>query len=135
VIASHKAVESERLVGDGCIDGTSPLGIGLERLTIPSPAHFVLLAGTHEVVLVWIQRDQHPEITLRIHLQHEQVAIVLGAHLHLGSFTLQKTLIVADPDLDWWVLPQLGTGDCSGIGGEHERKEQRGDHSTSRTNM
>jgi hypothetical protein len=51
--------------------------------------------------------------------------------LNLGALARKKSTIVVDPDLDWWVLPQLAGVGPSGVSGEQQRKEQREDHSTS----
>jgi hypothetical protein len=131
MIPGNEALEPERLSGHRGIDGSPTFPVGLKGIAVPATPDFVLFAAAYKIVLVRIQREKHPQVPVRIDVEHEQVPILLGTDLNLGALAREKPTIVVDPDLDWWVLPQLAGVGPSGVSGEHQRKEQREDHSTS----
>jgi hypothetical protein len=131
MIPGQKAIESKRLSGNGGIDGSPPFSVGLESLPVTATPDLILFPTAHKVVLVRIQREKHPQVPVRIDVEHEEIPIVLGTDLNLGALARKESTIVIDPDLNRWVLPQLAGLSPSGVSGEHQRKEQRGDHSTS----
>jgi hypothetical protein len=130
VIAGGEAVNAEWVSRDSSVDRPAPSGIHVEGFTSATPTHLILLVAAHEVVFVGIQGEQDPEATLRIYVQDEEVAIIGGSNLDLGSVSRKEATVIADPKADRRIV--LG---CSRrVGGdprEEQRKEQRGYHGTS----
>jgi hypothetical protein len=130
VISEDESVKTERIAGNGSIDGAATSGVRLKSFTSTTAAHFILLSAADEIVFVGIEREQDPEVPLWVHMKHDQIAIVLGSHLNLGAVAGEEAAVIADPKTDRRIV--LGGGRrIGGRSSEHQRKEQRGNHGTS----
>jgi hypothetical protein len=105
MIAGNKTVKPEGLARNCRIDRPSPFAISLKGFAAPTTLNLILLAAARKVVLVWVDREKHPEVPLRIDVEHEQVSVLLDPDLNRGMFAGKELTIVVDPDLNWWVLP------------------------------
>jgi hypothetical protein len=132
MVGDDEPVKPEWISRDGRIHDSAPGCVHFERLAPTAIAHLVLLVTAHEVVFVGVHRKKDPESPFGIDMQDDEISVILGSHLDLGSITRKEPAIIADPDLDRGVVPgyRRSTG---GSLGEEQRKEQRGYHSTSQT--
>jgi hypothetical protein len=105
VISKDKVFKVERVPGNSRIDGPSPTGVVYIKGLPTTPAtNLVLLSTPDEVVFVWIKREENPEVPFRIGMKDDQITILLGTNLHLGSVAGEETAVVAYPDLDGRVI-------------------------------
>jgi hypothetical protein len=136
VIAHYEGLELERLARDGGVHRSATLSVDLEGPAVTPTPHLVLLAAAHEIVLVGIEREQHPEIAIRVDMQNQEVSVVFGAYFDLGFLSREEATIVADPELNGRVvLNRKRGGRRGGLTAQQQRKEQHGDHSTSRNDL
>jgi len=104
VPSGDESLKPERLSRNCGVHGAAAFGIGLEGIPASSPFYLIPLTSTREIILVGIDREQHPEVALGIHLKDEEVAIVLGSHLNRGVVAREELSVVVEPDLDWGIV-------------------------------
>jgi hypothetical protein len=70
-------------------------------------------------------------VALRVGLEDDEIAVVLGAHVDPGAVAPEEAPIVADPDSDRWIVARRG--DRHGrLTREKQGKEQSEGHGASR---
>ncbi len=129
MVAEHVAVEPERRTGHRGVHHAAPGAVGLEGLAVAPVADLIPLPAPDEVVVARIEREEHPEVAVRIGVEDDEVAVILGTDVNLGPVARQEAAIAADPELNGGIVVLPGRGP-----GHKEWKEQGAEHGTSRHN-
>ena len=85
-----------------------------KRLAVAATADLQLVVATHEVVVAGVEREQHPHAPVGVGPEHHEIAVLLGARVHLGAVA-PGIIVVVEPDLH---------GRVTRLGGEPESKHQ-----------
>jgi hypothetical protein len=105
VVSHDKLIKAESSTRNGSVDCSPALRVVyLEGFPVSSSTDLVLLSAANEIVLIGIEGKQHPEVPLRINVKDEQVAVILGADLHLGTVARQEAAIIVNPEANRWVV-------------------------------
>ena len=117
VVAAHELVELERRDRAGGEHHARPLAlVDGERFAVAPAAHLELVAAAHEVVAGRIEREQHPNPTLGVGPQHDEIAVVGQLHVHLGLVAALEITVLIEPDFDRGVVTR-----CRGRSRGHRR--------------
>ncbi len=99
VIAAQILLELEWITRKRSENGTHSLGrVYAERVAIAAPANFEFVATSDEVVMDRIEWEQDSHTSVRLGMQHEQVAIVFRADIDPHAVA-QARMIFAQPEL------------------------------------
>jgi hypothetical protein len=111
VIRDYEAVKTEGIARNRSVNGASSSGIiGLKGLAVASSTDFVLLSTPDKVVSVGIERKQYSEVSVGIYVEDQQVPVVAGTNLDLGTISGKKSAIIVDPQSNRWVVLVRGHG-------------------------
>ncbi len=128
VIAPHELLDLERRPRAG--GEHQPRARALldrERLATAAAADFDHPAAAREGVVARVEREQHPDPTVGVDAQHDEVAVLRDLHVHARLIATLEMPVLVKPDLHWRVAPRshplhpCGRGSC-------EREEQRQNH-------
>jgi hypothetical protein len=109
VVAGDESLKPEWLPCNGGVHSATAFGVRLEGSPATPPFYLISLSTTSEIVLVGVDREQHAEVAVGIHLKDQQVAVLLCSHLNRGVIAREKTSVVTEPELDWGIVVR-----CSG---------------------
>jgi hypothetical protein len=125
MVAEHERVEPERIVGNRRVHGALPAVVVYRERFAAAPAlDLILAAAADEVVVARVEWKQYPEVPAWISVEHQQVAVLTGANLHLGTITREEPAIVADPDLNGWVVAPWVPDRCGARGSESKKRKE-----------
>jgi hypothetical protein len=95
VVIAHKGAVVERIPGEDCHHRARAVAVvDEEGVAVGAPAQLEAPAAAHEVVIRRIEWEQHPDPSVGVGVQHDEVAVLHRLDVDAGAVAAGELLVI-----------------------------------------